>query len=281
MTESSEMKAAEPGVKSLKSRLLTSVFEGDLIGKSKPNTIRMIEESRYLLKQPFRTRGHAQLVMRAEGIFSDIDTRLQCRDRVRVLELGCGFGTVLLELRQRYGPRVDLHGINRRTRDGDIDTLLRNGYESRLIEPSVNLMTSLPMISYVDVAKGLPFPDDSFDIVFSQVSWRYFGNKVGVLREISRTLRDDGLAKIDADELRPSLPEEYRRLVEIWKNGRLIPFGEYIKAFGMSLLPTEMGEYLRFGKLRGFGDNLEPVLEINLSEIQDRWNGIKCVYRMK
>ena len=37
-------------------------------------------------------------------------------------------------------------------------------------------------------------------------SRRYFGNKVGV-REVSRVLRDDGLAKIDA-ELRPDLPSD-------------------------------------------------------------------------
>ena len=269
-------------MKKLKTGLLGTLPELERLRRGRElRDISMIEEFRYISKRPFRARGHAELVKRVEGVFSDIDAKLLQRDRVSVLELGCGFGSVLLELRQRYGPRIELHGINRRSRDGDTDAMIRNGIERDLIEFGAPLVEPLPTISYADAANGLPFSNNSFDIVYSQVSWRYFGNKIGVLREVSRTLRDDGVAKIDADELRPGLPEEYRRLVEIWQNGQLVPFCDYIKSFGMALIPTPAGEYLRFGKSLGFGEDLEQVLEINLSKIQAHWNGIKCVYRMK
>ena len=139
----------------------------------------------------------------------------------------------------------------------------------------------MPTIAYVDVADGLPYPDGSFDVVYSQVAWRYFGNKVGVLREVSRVLRDDGIAKIDAEELRPDLPAEYQRLVEIWDEGRLVPFHDYAARFGMTFVASVEGEYLRFGKTADFGEDLHPVCQIDLGEIFPRWNGIKCVYRVE
>jgi len=239
-----------------------------------------MQDSRYLAKRAFRTRGHADLTQRVGGVFAEIDDRLRRQDVVRVLELGCGFGTVLLELRQRYGSTVVLHGMNRRPRDGDADTLLRNGIERGLIAPEETLTDPLPAVAFGDVADGLPFPDGSFDIVYSQVAWLYFANKIGVLREVIRVLRDDGLAKIDADELRPELPPEYRRLVEIWDDGRLIPFGDYLRRYGMTFEPAAEGEYLRINKSPRFGEDLRLVVEVALEEICARWSGVKCVYRV-
>ncbi len=239
----------------------------------------MIRDAKYRAKLPFRARGHAALVDRVGGVFTDIDERLARRPNVRVLELGCGYGTVLLELAQRYGPRVEVHGINREYGDGNADILLRNGLEHGLIPQDAPLAHPLPAITYCDVADGLPFDDDSFDIIYSQVAWRYFGNKVAVLREVSRILRDDGLAKIDAEELRPELPPEYQRLVEIWKDGVLVPFGDYLRRFGMAFAPCVEGEYLPFEKSPTFGEDLERVFEIDVNKLHSQWNGVKCIYR--
>jgi len=240
----------------------------------------MIRDQHYRAKLPFRARGHDQLVERVGGVFAEIDERLERTNVVRVLELGCGYGTVLLELQRRYGWRVEACGINREPGDGDTDILLRNGIERGLIAPGAPSTAELPVVTYVDVALGLPFDDDSFDIVYSQVAWLYFANKVAVLREVSRVLRDDGVAKIDADELRPGLPNEYRRLVEIWHEGLLIPFGEYLRRFGMAFAPASDGEYLQFGKSPRFGEDLQLVLQIDLSDLHAHWDGVKCVYRL-
>jgi len=240
-----------------------------------------MQDERYVAKMPFRTRGHADLVQRVGGVFAEIDERLGRRDVVRVLELGCGFGTALLDLRERYGPRVALFGLNRRPRDGDADTVLRNGIERGLIASNAPLTEPLPTIVFGDVADGLPFDDETFDLVYSQVAWLYFADKVGVIREVSRVLRDDGLAKIDADELRHDLPPEYQRLVEIWQDGRLLPFGDYLRRFGMALEPAPEGEYLRFGKSPDFGADLKLAFQVDLGELYKHWNGIKCVYRRR
>ena len=239
-----------------------------------------MQDSRYQAKLAFRARGHEDLVKRVGGIFAEIDERLRRQEVVRVLELGCGYGTTLLELRKRYGPRVALQGINRRQRNGDPEALLRNGIERGLIAPDAPLSAPLPAIAYLDVADGLPFEDKSFDLVYSQVAWLYFANKVAVIREVSRVLRDDGLAKIDADELCAELPAEYQRLVEIWHDGRLVPFGDYLRRFGMAFEPAQEGEYLRFGKSPRFGEDLRLVFQLDLGELYEHWNGIKCVYRL-
>ena len=236
-----------------------------------------MQDSRYTAKFPFRTRGHADLALRVGGVFTEIDERLERRDVVRVLELGCGFGTALLELRARYGHRVALSGLNRRPRDGDAEAMSRNGIERGLIAPDTP-PAPLPNIVFGDVADGLPFDDASIDLVYSQVAWLYFANKIRVIREVIRVLRDDGLAKIDADEVRDDLPPEYAQLVEIWEDGRPNPFGNYLRRFGMDFVPAPDGEYLRFGKARNFGADLRLAVQIDLSEICERWNGMKCVY---
>ena len=240
----------------------------------------MIQDARYFAKLGFRSRGHADLTRRVGGIFPDVDERLERGGVVQLLELGCGFGTALLELRERYGPKVALFGLNRRPRDGDAEAMLRNGTHRGLIVRDAPLKLPLPTISFGDIADGLPFDDDTFDLVYSQVAWRYFGNKIHVLREVSRILRETGLAKIDVEEFRAGLPPEYGRLVEILHEGRVVPFGEYLQRFGMGFTPSVEGEYLRFEKCADFGLDLELISQIDLSEINPVWDGVKCVYRV-
>ena len=213
------------------------------------------------------------------GVVAEIDERLSTRDTVRVLELGCGYGTALLELATRYGKRVELHGMNRRPDDGNPDILMRNARERGLLGTAPDAR-DLPSLAFGDVANGLPFPDDTFDLVYSQVAWLYFGAKLAVVREVMRVLRADGIAKIDADELRPQLPQEYRRLVEIWENGALLPFGDYASRHGIALTAAPDGTYLRFGKSPTFAADVVPVSEIDVAEICADWDGVKCVYRI-
>ena len=241
----------------------------------------MIRDAHYRAKLVHRARGLAEFDRRVGGILREIDERLTRQDIVRVLELGCGYGTALLELRARYGARVELFGMNRLQGDGDRDILLRNATEHGLIVDDADPARALPRLSYGDVASGLPFPDDTFDIVASQVAWLYFRNKVGVVREVLRVLKRDGIAKIDTDEIDPKLPPEYARLVEIWENGRLIPFGDYLRRYGLGFETAEEGEYLRLAKRAGVGDDLALLFEIDTSRVHAHFDGVKCVYVRK
>jgi len=241
----------------------------------RPATIR---ETRYREKLVHRGRGVRDLERRVGAVCGEIDARLARQEVVRVLELGCGYGTALLELRARYGARVALHGVNRAPGDGNRDILLRNAADRGLHMDDAAPERALPAIAYADVASGLPFRNDAFDLVVSQVAWLYFGNKIGVLREAVRVLAPGGVAKIDADEIDPRLPAEYARLVEIWQAGRLVPFGDYLRPFGVGFAPAPEGEYLKLRKCPALGDDLTPLFEIDTSRLYAHWDGIKCVY---
>jgi hypothetical protein len=112
----------------------------------------------------------------------------------------------------------------------------------------------------------------------SQVAWLYFGNKIAVLRDVMRVLAPGGIARIDADEMHPKLPAEYARLVEIWQERRLVPFGDYLRRFGLAFAPAIDGEYLHIEKRDGFGDDLALLFEIDTHRIDAHFDGIKCVY---
>ena len=241
----------------------------------------MVRDAHYRAKLAHRARGLRELDAHIGGITADIDARLSRANVVRILEIGCGYGTALLELRARYGDRLELHGMNRFPHDGDAEILACNAADHRIFESWPVDARELPTIAYGDIAEGLPYPEDHFDIVYSQVAWLYFGRKLNVLREIVRVLRTDGLAKIDADELRPALPAEYARLVEIWEDGALVPFADYVARHGMALTAAPEGSYLRFGKVASVAKDVEALFEVDLATVNDDWDGIKCVYRMR
>ena len=237
-----------------------------------------LRDSHFREKLPFRARGLADLERLVGGVRGEIDALLAKRAPVRVLELGCGYGTALLELAEHYGARVELFGLNRHPHDGDHEVLVRN---AALRGIATGPGFAWPTIHHGDVARGLPFADRSIDLVYSQVAWLYFGDKLGVLRDVVRVLADDGVAKIDADELRTHLPPEYARLVEVWDDGRLVTFREYLRRFGADLVAAPEGEYVRLRKCEGFADDVECVLELDLERVHAHWDGIKCVYRAR
>ena len=239
----------------------------------------MIRDEHYRAKQRHRGRGVADLERAVGGVCGDIDARLARQDVVRILELGCGYGTALLELRARYGAHVELHGVNRAPHDGNREILLRNAADRGLAVDDAAPERLLPAITHADVASGLPFANDAFDLVVSQVAWLYFGNKIGVLRETIRVLAPGGIAKIDADEIDPRLPPEYARLVEIWQDGHNVAFGDYLRRFGLGFAHADDGEYVRLGKCAGFGDDLTALFEFDTSRLHAHFDGIKCVYR--
>jgi SAM-dependent methyltransferase len=233
-------------------------------------------EARYRRKQAHRGRGLADLEERVGDVCAEIDARLAGQRVVRVLELGCGYAIALLDLVARYGSRVETSGINLREENGQ-DEILHREAKARRIEVDAQV-NALPSIVHGDVAQGLPFADGTFDLVVSQVAWRYFRNKIGVLREVVRVLRADGLGLIDADEFDAKLPPEYGRLVEIWDDGRLVTFGDYLLRHGAEFAPARDGTCVRLGKCEALGEDLALRFEVDASQLHPLWDGIKCVY---
>ncbi len=120
----------------------------------------------------------------------------------RVLELGCGEGRVLMELRRAF-PGVELHGINRRPWPVMLGSrsLLETAAFYGIFEPRELPGVTLPAIHFCD-AETLPFPSDHFDVIVSQVAVPYVARKDRLLAEVWRTLKPGSTAYLHMDSTR-------------------------------------------------------------------------------
>ncbi|MBP1685507.1 MAG: Methyltransferase type 11 [Deltaproteobacteria bacterium] len=112
------------------------------------------------------------------------------RDDHRVLDIGCGTGTLLLLVRERV-ERATLIGL-----DGDL-RILR-------IADSKSRKRPLPLAWVQAFSSQLPFASDAFDRVFSTLMLHHLSSdeKVATMREILRVLKPGGEVHI-ADWGRP------------------------------------------------------------------------------
>ncbi|HEY3415738.1 MAG TPA: methyltransferase domain-containing protein [Armatimonadota bacterium] len=96
-----------------------------------------------------------------------------------VLEIGCGKGYDLAQIGHRVGDAARLVGIDNRE-TALVDARLAVGKDSRFT------------LMQADVAKGLPFPDETFDLVYSKNLLECIVDKDAHLREVYRVLKPGG-----------------------------------------------------------------------------------------
>lgn len=143
-----------------------------------------------------RGRGLAHFESRFGSIQNLIESHIDTTGRrAKILEIGCGYASLLLELNARFGASVSCVGINRFYTNGNFCVVKRN--RRRLVSEGRFTRSKLPLLLICDVSNGLPFKPESFDFVVSQTAWKYFGNKMGVLLEVTRVLSRGGYAIID------------------------------------------------------------------------------------
>lgn len=228
---------------------------------------------------PHRGRGLDELRQRIGDIIPVIEAKLARRSPVRVLEVGAGFGAVLVELRQRYGNRIDLHAINKRASHGDWSVMRRNALNQGLATATELAAMVPPELHFVNVGDGLPFPDGRFDLVYSQVSFLYYGDKARYLEEVNRVLDADGLARIDVRLRNPFIPSPYAELFEIWDGSSRVSFWHHIRPIrGLRRRKSARRSYLEMTKSPALDLGLELRHVVPLHEICDEWWGTKSVY---
>ncbi|MBI2666679.1 methyltransferase domain-containing protein [Candidatus Woesearchaeota archaeon] len=136
-----------------------------------------------------------------------IQKALSQQKNVRVLEIGCGEGRVLMELRKLF-PDIELHGINRKpwaAMQGQ-RSLPKTARHYGIFTPSELKKISLPQIHFYD-AQELKFPKNYFDLVISQVSIQYVARKDLLLQEVWRTLKLGGKALLNIDARAGEIPD--------------------------------------------------------------------------
>jgi ubiquinone/menaquinone biosynthesis C-methylase UbiE len=95
-----------------------------------------------------------------------------------ILDVGCGTGALLRELESRLDGGIDLAGVDPAPAMLEVARAkLRPGSRTRLKEAS---------------AEQLPFPDETFELLVSTVSFHHWSDQPAGLREAARVLTPGG-----------------------------------------------------------------------------------------
>ena len=161
--------------------------------------------------------------------------------RVEVLEVGFGYGRVLLELSWLFRDRdVGFHGVDL-NHYVDGPEQLRAIAETYGIIPTEELPTArMPALDYYD-ATCLKFADESLDFVYSAITVRFMRDKALFVEEVSRVLRPGGTAILHLGESNWDYPHgvasddrvltPFTSRIVLRHDRELIPLGDYLQLF--------------------------------------------------
>ncbi len=101
-----------------------------------------------------------------------------CSD-CKVLDVGAGFGGAARYLAQKYGCQVSCLNLSEKENERNREKNKEQGLDH--------------LIEVVDGSfEEIPYPDNSFDVIWSQDAILHSGDRESVIREISRVLKDNG-----------------------------------------------------------------------------------------
>lgn len=232
-------------------------------------------EALYERRFAYRGRGLSSLVDRVGGVEAEIEALTKSHGKINVLDVGCGFGTALLEIANKYQPNVALFGINRRAADGTQEMLVHN---AKMTGIPVELCESVK-IKFADASRKLPFKNEKFDLVFSQTSWLFIHDKIHALREVSRILKPEGIGKIQFISFPRQNDEFNQPLLEIRENGVVVdPMEFFGSSEGVRL--EKLGRH--YVAIVGAGMKLAAPLrlveQVRLRDHGDGFVGVRSVY---
>lgn len=119
-------------------------------------------------------------IIGAEGVKRDLVNQAAIEEGHRVLDVGCGTGTFAVMVKRIY-PNAEVVGM-----DPDLKALARAKRKSNAADLSVEWNQGL--------AQEMPYPDGSFDRVFSSYMFHHLtlDVKQAMLREVLRLLKPGG-----------------------------------------------------------------------------------------
>lgn len=142
-------------------------------------------------------RGVKYRLGHVDAVISDL---IDARGVVDILEIGCGFGLPMLELKRKFGDNINITGINRDAKFNDPRRALVEGVKKRCFWPweiyIYEKKYGFPTYVNCDAGAGLPFPDRSFDFIYSIATTFFVPDKLNLLSEVNRVLKDDSSARI-------------------------------------------------------------------------------------
>ena len=126
-----------------------------------------------------------------------IDTLLKTRETVKVLEIGCGSAIDSHLVAERYDNRVSFVGADLSPHSIDLAAKVGAYFKKQITVT-------------VDDATASNFPDETFDLIFSQGVIEHFKDPHAIMTEQVRLLKKDGFLIID-------VPQKYN-ILTIYKH---------------------------------------------------------------
>jgi len=229
---------------------------------------------------PRRARSLEDVTNTIGDISTEISQLIDKNGFATVLEIGCGFGRVLMQLQSMFGDRLHLTGLNRSPEEGDLSTALR---VSEWFGMPISSLSPLPDYKFADASKRLPFGDSTFDLVYSNMTLCHVARKSAFIEEVYRVLKLGATAAIDSKFELPQLPAEVRLTFEVIANDRSFSFWEYFSDnIELQMMRAKKGRFLKIVRTSdclSLGLQLEK--SVLLSELRSDWYGCKSIFRPK
>jgi len=225
-----------------------------------------------------KERGLKEAKVKLGDVESIILKLLKKKKKVKIFESGCGYGKVMIQLKEKFGNKIDIIGMNYKPVQGDREAIMSfTRTEGKKIISELKKKSIKVILG--DAGKKLPFKTGSIDLVYSQTSSYLYEDKMHFFEEIARVLSKDGIARITPAYFKKNLPEEFRQIIRIYNNRIEIPFEKFIKKFKnikiIQLPSNKQVIEIKSGKLN-FGLILESV--INTNHIWKKWFGVVSIY---
>lgn len=207
-------------------------------------------------------------------------------DKVRVLEIGCGEGRVLMELRKLF-PDIDLYGINKEPWPAmrGQESLIKTAEHYNIFSKREIGGIFLPEISFENAEK-INFPCDYFDLIISHFAVPYIERKDRFLEEAWRTLKKGGSALIHMDIRNCDYPDFMKmntpRFV-IYKENKRLSFRKFMAEKGIhcsenyGITTIEIKKHS--SRILNLGLEPDTVSSFDLSEIKKEHHGGLWGYR--
>jgi ubiquinone/menaquinone biosynthesis C-methylase UbiE len=226
-----------------------------------------------------KIRGLKETKIKLGDLEKIISNSLKKKKKVRIFESGCGYGKVMIELKKKFGDKIEIIGMNYKKIHGDKKKIISFALKEGIItKKEVKQMQSIKVI-FGDAGKKLPFKTSSIDLVYSQTSSYLYKDKMHFFEEVARILSKEGIARITNPEKNPKLSEEFRQLLRIYDKNKQIPFDKFIRKFkNIRKVKLSSGQEpieVKGGKLN-FGLKLKSTIDVH--NFRKDWFGIISTY---
>lgn len=205
----------------------------------------MNEKSSYPLGSSRQEQQRLEKQIQFQGSIDFIPLHLMPQ-KARILEVGCGSGTVLRLLAEKL-PQADLHGL-------DMQPDHINFAKTYQFHDRINYQ--------LGNAETLPFPDNSFDLVFCRLVLCWIPNPIKAVAEMVRVAKKSGVVAAEEGNVRsllffPARPHFEKCCRLLYENGALLGMNPVIGCELPELfLKSQLSEINYHPKLI-WGDSIE------------------------